>query len=113
MNRARLSFGYLPERAAGLAEKNIVEAGPGQAESLELDAGAVEDAQEAWHRRLAAVDVEAKLAALNAGLADEGLAAKEFEGLVASAVDADRDDVAGDAALQLIGRAFGDDLAVV
>ena len=46
-------------------------------------------------------------------LADERLSLEQLEHAVARAVGADDDDVAGDLPLQLVGRAEGDDLAVV
>ena len=50
---------------------------------------------------------------LAARLADERLGADGLEDVLDGAVDADRDDVAGDLALELVGRALGDDPAVV
>ena len=51
--------------------------------------------------------------AVGAGLADERLGADGLEHVLDGALDADRDDVTGDLALQLVGRALGHDRAVV
>ena len=64
-------------------------------------------------RRLATVDVEPDDAVLAGRLAHERLAPDGFEDVLGRAVDDEGDDVAGDLALQLVGRALGDDLAVV
>ncbi len=58
---------------------------------------------------VALVDVEADEVVLRRRLADERLGADRFEHVLDGAVDADRDDVAGHLALQLVGRALGDD----
>ena len=78
-----------------------------------LQPGAVEEPEELGHRGLAALDVEADHAVLAAGLAHERLRADRLEDVLRGAVDAEGDDVARDLALELVGRALGDDAPAV
>ena len=102
---------FVAQRAAGLEEEDVVEAGPVEGDRRRLQPGTVEDAEEQRHGRLATVDVEPDDAVLAGRLADERLAPDGLEDVLGRAVDAERDDVAGDLALELVGRALGDDLA--
>ncbi len=74
---------------------------------------AVEDPQDLRDGRVALVDIEADELVLAARLADEGLIADGGQDPLAIAVDAERDHVAGDLALERVGRALRDDHPVV
>ena len=73
----------------------------------------VEQAEDLRHGLFAAIDVEPDEAILAGRLAHEWLQPDGLEDAFRGAVDADRDDVAGDLPLELVGGALGHDLALV
>ena len=101
--RVRRPAGFLAQRAAGLAEEDVVEARPGQGDRLRREPGAVERAQDLRDGRLARVDVQAHDLAVDGRFADVAAGAHELEHALGQAVDAEGDDVAGDLALELVG----------
>src|SRR5918993_5137778 len=107
------SGGLVAQRAAGLAEEDVVEAGPVEGERLRREALPVEDPEHEREAGLAVVDVQADGAIRAGGLADPGLGGHEPGDQVRAPVDADRHDVPGDRALELRAGALGDDPAMV
>ena len=71
--RSRVESGgwLVAERAAGLAQEDVVEAGSVQGDRLGGQALAIEDSQQLRDRDLATVDVEADESVLGRRLADE------------------------------------------
>src|SRR5665213_4316929 len=101
------------ERATGLGKEDVVEAGSEMCIRDSLEVGRVECAHQRWHRRLAAVDVEADQAVLGAGLTDEGQRLQLREGVLVLTLQGQGDGVAGDLTLECVGRTLDDDAAVV
>ena len=108
--------GWLPRAASGRSGAGRRRRGSAGASAIVCGArpGAVEHAQElrAPPRRPGR-RTGARRSPSIGGLADVRLVADQVEDALASAVDAERDDVAGDLALELVGGALGHDLAVV
>src|SRR5688572_29161869 len=111
--RAASGGRLLAERSAGVPEEHVVEAGAGQGQGLGAESGTVEHADQVRDGDVALVDVEPDEIVLVARLAHERLVANGLQDGFGGPVDADGDDVPGDLALQLVGGAVSDDLAVV
>ena len=109
----RRSCRRLAERAAGLAEEDVVQAGPVEGEGRQRDPRPVQEPDDLGGRGLAAVDVEAECPVLLGELADERLPLEDGAGRRGGTIGPHQDDVTGDLPLQLLGGALGDDLAVV
>src|SRR5476651_1160519 len=107
------SCGGLPQGAAGLAQEHVIEAWALEPDRDELHPGRVEQTQNRRHGDLAAVDIEPHHSVLRRRLAHEWLPFQQVERGLLVALHAQRHQVAGDLALQLLGRAQRHDLAVV
>src|SRR5665213_2036819 len=88
------------ERATVLGKEDVVEAGPRDCQRGHLEVGRVECAHQGWHRRLAAVDLEADQAVLGAGLTYEGQRLQLREGVLVLTLQGQGDGVAGDLTLE-------------
>ena len=101
------------QRSAGDGEEDVVERRPRQVDRHQRRARLVEQPHQLDEGALAVVDGEAQRGAAAGDVADAGMAADRLPRPLDVAADLQRDDVAGDAPLQLVRRAFGDDAAVV
>src|SRR5262245_24874821 len=102
-----------PQRAAGLLQEHVVQAGPVQLDRAQMHPGAVERAQDQRDRGGTGVHVEAHPAALGGlDLVDVGLPVEQPHRVLGGPVQADRHDLAGDLPLELAGCPFGDDQSI-
>ena len=79
----------------------------------QLQAGAVEQAQDCGHRHLAPIHIKKDGAVLELRFAHKRLVFDHVEGPLLIARDAESHHVASDRAFQILGGALGDDLSVI
>src|SRR5256714_1638808 len=104
---------FLAQRAAGLGQEHVVEARPVQLDRGQPDAGTVEGAQDVRDGGGSRVDVEPQPVLGRLQLPHVRLVAEQLGRARCRTVDAHGHHVAGHLALEVVGRALGDDLAVI
>jgi hypothetical protein len=108
--------GVVAQRAPGQGEEHVVQGRPGQVDRLQRDVGRVEHAEQRGQRLLAVLHGQLDRAVGRADLADDGLVGEQLPGGAGPVLPAghpERHHVAGDAPLQLVGRALGRDHPVI